>query len=266
MKIIIQPEVMYRLMAYAAITRDEFSGFGFCEREDGDIVIYDFVLLDVGSETYTEIEPARVLPLLQREDRKNMKVWLHRHPLGSGIPGPHNWSGRDERTIRHEPLGATPEAVNWSVSVVLTPGGFVGRIDNYLNGKTQHLEVEPNTRNLIQEVRDLVRQDPFHISRLKRKSKGSLPDEIPALESANQAINGPNPKKTRIIGRARPKKNTGSPEEMTTQTFMSVYGNYAGGMIQIATPLPKSAKNGVSTGSTNENEIDEGSSPSGGEA
>lgn len=260
MKIIIKPEVMYRLMAYAAITRDEYSGFGFCERKEGDIYVYDFVLLDVGDPGYTEIEPARVLPLLQREDRKNMKVWLHRHPLGSGIPGPHNWSGRDERTIRLEPLGSTPEAVNWSVSIVLTPGGFVGRIDNYLNGKTQHLEVEPNTRNLVEEVRELVRRDPFYSSKPKQKSRRLTDREFPAQETSNGT------KKTKMIGKSRKKKTSISPEEMTTQEYMRLYGNLPGATIQLITPLPSSARSGALTGSTNEieTELDEGSEPSGG--
>jgi hypothetical protein len=78
MKIIIKPEVMARLLSYAVATRLEYSGFGFCDRdESGDIVVYDFALLDVGSEGYTVTRPELQLPLMSRPDRKNMKVWIH---------------------------------------------------------------------------------------------------------------------------------------------------------------------------------------------
>lgn len=78
MKIKFEMDVAHRLMAYAAATNQEFSGFGFCTKNsDGDIVIYDFVLLDVGSWGYTEINPKKILPLIEREDRANMKVWIH---------------------------------------------------------------------------------------------------------------------------------------------------------------------------------------------
>lgn len=256
MKIIIKPEVMYRLMAYAAITRDEYSGFGFCERQEGNIIVYDFVLLDVGDPVYTEIDPARVLPLLSRPDRKNMKVWLHRHPVGNGIPGPHNWSGRDELTIQREPLGSTREAANWSVSIVLTPGGFVGRVDNYVKGITQHLEVEPNTRSLVEEVRELASQLPFEKPTKKRGKKSmnspenasTEPTQFPSQES----------RKIKAKGKSRKKKTsstTPSPsdgqETMDTQTYMKLYGSFAGSTIQLASPLPKSAKITGSTGAGN---------------
>lgn len=161
MKIKLSLDVMLRLLAYAAATPDEFSGFGFCNRDGNDIFVYDFVLLNKGSYTFTEIPPAKILPLMDREDRANMKVWLHRHPMGNGIPGPHNWSGTDETTILREPLGSTPQAVNWSISIVLTPGGFVGRIDNYVKGIVQHLEVEPNVITWYQEMRELAAHSPF---------------------------------------------------------------------------------------------------------
>ena len=60
MKIVIEPELMLRLQSYAAAIPDEFSGFGFCERQGGNIYVYDFVLLNKGSYTYTEIAPAAI--------------------------------------------------------------------------------------------------------------------------------------------------------------------------------------------------------------
>lgn len=205
MVITVKPEIMFRLMSYAAITRDEFSGFGFCERkksEDGKdtvIEVYDFVLLDVGDYVYTEIRPEKFLPLMSRPDRKNMKVWLHRHPVGNGIPGPHNWSGTDEHTIRREPLGTTPEAANWSVSMVLTPGGWVGRIDNYLTGKTQHLEVLPSTRDLLEEVRSLVEQPPFGRSTSRRGSKSRKSREV-EFPTSETPVSAETPRKKKTAG------------------------------------------------------------------
>ncbi len=69
--------VMTKLLAYAAATPDEFSGFGFCNRDGSNIYVYDFVLLNKGSFTFTEIPPQKILPLMEREDRGNMKVWVH---------------------------------------------------------------------------------------------------------------------------------------------------------------------------------------------
>lgn len=220
MKIVLEPQVMARLLSYAIATSNEYSGFGFCERrEDGNIHVYDFVLLNVGSWAYTEIEPRTMLPLLQREDRKKMKVWLHRHPLGNGIPGPHNWSSTDERTIRLEPLGATPQVVNWSVSIVLTPTGFVGRIDNYLKGITEHLEVEPSTKDFFEQVWALEMQyeEPSSTKKRKRKSKGSPDGEFPSPESRTV---------TRIVGQRRSKKTKTSDTMIPGGTTMMTRQEY----------------------------------------
>jgi hypothetical protein len=133
------------MTAWHATRGKEFSGFGFCERKEGELYVYDYVLLDVGSEVWTEIDPEVLLPLLERADAANMKVWLHAHPVGNGKPGQHNWSGTDTSTILSTPLGGVPEMVKWSASIVLTPGGWVGRVDNYLKKKTVHCEVFPQT-------------------------------------------------------------------------------------------------------------------------
>ena len=66
-----------RLMGYAYAYRKEFSGVGFCRREGKEVIVYDFVLLDVGSEVYTEFSGVKMLPLHERSDAGNMKVWLH---------------------------------------------------------------------------------------------------------------------------------------------------------------------------------------------
>lgn len=152
MKIVIEPELMLRLQSYAAAIPDEFSGFGFCELEKDVIRVYDFVLLNVGSYAFTEIPTSKILPIMERSDAGKCKVWLHRHPMGSGVPGPENWSGTDVATIKTGPLGSVPELVKWSVSIVLTPRGWVGRIDNYVTGKTVHLEVEPQAKTIYAEL------------------------------------------------------------------------------------------------------------------
>lgn len=143
MRIVFEPHLALTLEAIAnQVAPLEFSGVGYCRLEGNDIIVYDFVLMDVGSCAYTEISASDLLELARREDAQNGRVWIHRHPLGNGIPGPHNWSATDENTIQTSPLGGIPEIVKWSVSAVRTPKGWVGRIDNHITGKTVHLQVE----------------------------------------------------------------------------------------------------------------------------
>ncbi len=173
MKIVIKPEVYALLMDISHLTRGrEFSGFGFCTHTKDTIEVYDFVMLDIGSEVFTEIPPEVILPLMDRSDAGNMKVWLHKHPLGSGVPGPENWSGTDNNTILNEPLGGIPEAVKWSASIVLTPLGWVGRVDNYITKKTVHCGVEPRSEAavIVKQVRE-------------RKHKASI--QTLAVQTAN---------------------------------------------------------------------------------
>lgn len=139
--------------AVSASGRLEFSGLGFVKEEKGGLVIYDAVVLHVGSEGYTEIDPEKIFPLLDREDAANIKCWFHRHPIGNGKPGRDQWSGLDEHTIQTAPLGGIPELVKWSVSIVRTPGGWVGRVDNHLKRTTVHVPVYPLLpENFIGEI------------------------------------------------------------------------------------------------------------------
>ncbi len=147
MKIQLSDTVALKLMTFGNITEGlEFSGFGFVEVKEDSIYVYDVVILDIGSELWTEIDPKTLLSLMERPDARNMKLWIHRHPLGDGVPGKHNWSGTDNTTIATAPLGGHPEMVKWSCSMVLTPRGWVGRIDNHLKNITQHIEVVPQCR------------------------------------------------------------------------------------------------------------------------
>jgi len=156
MRIKLQPDVAVRLLAYSLATRMEFSGFGFATVVDGDLEVYDFVLLNVGSESYTEIKPEKILALLDRPDAKNLKVWIHKHPIGSGIPGPENWSMMDEESCTKQPLGSSPDIVPWSAAVVITPRGWVGRVDNHKQKRTIHCEVMPHIKDMEDEIRAIA--------------------------------------------------------------------------------------------------------------
>jgi hypothetical protein len=155
-KIILTPNVLAKLhLMEQAAHGNEFSGFGFVDIIGKNLVVYEVVLMDLGTYGWTEFDPKKVLPLLDRPDNNKMKLWFHKHPVGNGIPGDHNWSGTDQRTIRNEPLGGIPELVKWSASIVKTPYGWVGRIDNYTLKKTIHVGVEFEG---MQEVNATIRQ------------------------------------------------------------------------------------------------------------
>jgi len=162
MRIRLLAEVAIALEACTAQARSqEFSGLGFVhvDREKQEFVVYDIVPLNVGTYSFTEIPPEKILPILQMEDAKNLKCWLHRHPVGDGKPGPHNWSGTDNATIAQAPLGGVPELVGWSISIVRTPKGWVGRVDNHKTRKTEHLEVVGQApRALIDAIDELYRE------------------------------------------------------------------------------------------------------------
>lgn len=153
MKIELSPIVANQLLALTlAADNKEFSGFGFAERNNGDLQVYEFVLLDIGSSVFTEIPTEKILELGQRKDSDRMKVWIHRHPIGNGTAGAHNWSGRDNKTIDKTPLGSPVELMDWSASIVITPKGWVGRIDNHNTNKTVHVDVHPVIKDYFLEV------------------------------------------------------------------------------------------------------------------
>ena len=140
--------VFARLETARSLTGNlEFSGLGFVTvqtiHHETLYDIYDVVILNVGSPGFTEIQGEDILPLLDRPDAGNMKLWFHRHPKGNNIPGPHNWSAMDNQTIEEEPLGGVPELVKWSLSIVRTPEAWVGRVDHYLpeGVQTSHIPV-----------------------------------------------------------------------------------------------------------------------------
>jgi hypothetical protein len=173
-------DVIVELETIYAQVRREFSGFGWGKwfrQPDGSSVykIYRYKLLDVGTAVFTQIEPQDILPLLNDPDLANMHVWQHSHPMGDAREiGPHNWSGMDDHTARFEPLGSTPEMAHWSISIVRTPTGWAGRLDNYgKNATTLHCEVFPNPLlDLLPTIKDLS-------LRAEGKYRGNAYSEIP---------------------------------------------------------------------------------------
>jgi hypothetical protein len=121
----------------------EISGVGTVEKTDEGFKITSVYLCAGGSEALTQIEPSHIMEVVQQGVAPSaIKLWWHRHPVGDGKPGPHCWSGTDEGTIQNSPLGSSPALVEWSISIVRTPLGWVGRVDNHKNGKAVHVEVK----------------------------------------------------------------------------------------------------------------------------
>ena len=146
---------MLKLMSFAnAVAPYEFSGFGFVNRKGNDLEVYDCVILDVGSQGYTEIPQKKLLELMERKDYANMKLWLHRHPINT-------WSGTDLHTILKEPLGGVPEMVKWSASDGLTPRGWIGRVDNYVKKTTQVCPVLPTLEGIYTLKTELAGKKNF---------------------------------------------------------------------------------------------------------
>jgi len=143
MKIVISDAILLRMETWCATAGGrEVSGLGTVEVRDADIHVTGIYLLDMGSAMLTDIPPERIAAIYQRGVLPDkLKLWWHPHPLGNGIPGPHNWSALDDSTILDAPLGSSPALVKWSVSIVRTPLGWVGRVDHYTKKKTSHLEV-----------------------------------------------------------------------------------------------------------------------------
>jgi hypothetical protein len=126
-------EVM--LTAWQIVTKMEFMALADVTRTpDGNLLITNAHVLDVGSFVYTEASPEMQKALPPSNQRR---CWIHRHPIDT-------WSGTDNRTIDTVPCGSIPEMIGWSVSIVRTPGkGWIGRVDFYKpNRATNHLLVE----------------------------------------------------------------------------------------------------------------------------
>lgn len=120
----------------------EVSGIGTMKYEKGKFLVQEVFLCAGGSEVFTQIEPEHIMEVVKQGiDPSLIKLWWHRHPVGNGLPGPHCWSGTDQNTIVTAPLGSSPALVEWSVSIVRTPYGWVGRMDDYRKEHTLHCKV-----------------------------------------------------------------------------------------------------------------------------
>ena len=163
------------------VGRQEFSGIGFCHREGDDLVVYDAEILDVGSASFTQVNPTELLRLAKRPDARNGRLWLHRHPIGNGVPGPWNWSGTDENTIQTTPLGGIPEIIQWSAAIVRTPDGWVGRIDNHITKKTAHVEVAGQASQEVYDTANRLYRAYIHSLPSVQRDIDDLADEEQAL-------------------------------------------------------------------------------------
>ena len=150
-KILLSKAVEIYLTAWKlAVGGLEFSGLGEVERnEDGDFLVKDVYLMDVGTAVFTDITPDRIVALPYSDTRK---LWFHRHPVGNGVAGPHNWSGTDHHTATKEPLGGIPQMVKWSIAIVYTPSGWTGRIDFHQDTGTKTYYTDVLPQNPSEEV------------------------------------------------------------------------------------------------------------------
>lgn len=158
MKIVLSAKAQV-LTTLQYLTPMEFSGVGWVKWHRGNFHVYDVKLLHVSrNPVETEFGMRELMPLLNRSDRANMKLWFHRHPVGNGIPGFHNWSGQDSWTIRYAPLGGSPKNMDYSLSIVLTPHGWVGRYDTYgKDSMTIHIPVTPQGRVIYRDFERLLK-------------------------------------------------------------------------------------------------------------
>lgn len=175
MRIKLKTDVFLKLELATLLSKGlEFSGLGFVnvlkENEETVFEVYDIEVMDVGSSALTEIPSEKILPLLDRSDARNMKLWFHRHPVGNHTIGAHNWSATDENTATKTPLGGVPEMVKWALAIVRTPQAWVGRLDMFGKDeevKTAHLEVEYYKDEPFAEAIIAMRED--HLERMRKE-------------------------------------------------------------------------------------------------
>jgi hypothetical protein len=143
--------VIGQLEAMKALTRNEFSGFGWGTWEGGNVFKVQRVeVLDVRTFGYTEISPEKVAAVMRDPEAVNARVWFHAHPLGDARhPGPQNWSGMDHATARSQRMyyAATGQVqyYGWTIAIVRTPNGWTGRLDTFgQNAGTTYCAVCPN--------------------------------------------------------------------------------------------------------------------------
>lgn len=163
-KLLLTPEALGHLQAYARAAEGEVSGFGKvvrgCDGELGELVVAEIVLLpqegDCAGTTIGEETVAGFLNILldRGENPGNWRCWWHSHGTYSVF-----WSSQDEETCAT--LGH-----DWMVSIVTNRAGdLLARIDFYrpvhvavpLRVGTYVVLAEPELQALEEEVREKVR-------------------------------------------------------------------------------------------------------------
>lgn len=204
MRLVVPDHIMLKLETWCATAEGmEISGLGTIRREGSDFIVSEVYLLDVGSSTFTQIDPKNIMEILkQGVDPGDLKLWFHRHPVGNGVPGQHNWSGTDEKTIQETPLGVSREMVKWSISAVRTPRGWVARIDHYELCKTGHITVSqplsPEDHDAVHRARPKSMARELGLYRSWTQTGGTLPHGVlPTTPRVVKMVSGKKGKKGR---------------------------------------------------------------------
>jgi hypothetical protein len=163
MQVVIPDRILLHLESWVASAQGrEVSGVGIMDtdEEEGTFTLTKVWLLAAGTSAYTEIPGATMAKLVSEGITPDqIKVWWHRHPVGNGIPGAHNWSSTDDHTAMREPFGISPDLVGWLVSIVRTPLGWVARYDNHNRMYTVHMPVKTSINgNNHKSVYTLIKQ------------------------------------------------------------------------------------------------------------
>ena len=222
MNIILDAQVNKDLEYFTSYDRMEFSGLARLELKGETIHIVEYELLAVGSEVWTEIPAEEGSKPREGEWR----VWFHRHPVGNGKPGPHNWSGTDQQTITTEPLGTIPELVGWSVSIVRTPLGWVGRIDNHITKQTKHLPVLIGETDYARIVIKKLKIEEAIASAEALKQRNKLASQVSKANAAiAQSRVYPFPKKAGFFKRMFTDRHATGPV-VESKNWEAVYEDY----------------------------------------
>jgi hypothetical protein len=177
MKIYLEHGTEIALRAWSVVTNLEFSGLADVLRKDGDLFVFNHHVLDVGTFGFTDFTPEMMLTLPRSENRR---CWLHRHPITC-------WSGTDVHTMTRTPCGGLPELIQWAVSIVWTPKGWLGRLDTFVP-QPRHFDLEVvsqfDQQDLYARAVVFAREnnlseeaDRLHAVFIDRHENNSYPDE-----------------------------------------------------------------------------------------
>lgn len=145
MKLYFTPKAYRKMMAWTRASDDELSGVGQVsvgkDGLDGLLVEDVWLLSSEDSRGATHITAKDMGPFLYKYqseggDPSKLKLWWHSH---NSMPA--FWSRTDEETILREPMGSSPEVVQWWVSVVVNhKGEYKARYDTH-KGQSKGMEI-----------------------------------------------------------------------------------------------------------------------------